>query len=190
MSDVRFTRDLERVLYHAGLEDMRAWLDRGEDPPAMEAAGPRETLFFDPSRLACGIVTCGGLCPGLNHDSAFCLLFGHCAVHAGMSGRTNMVVSFWNSQFAHVPISLAVSQRKKIGPEGPPWSVVLVSTGQPRECAAPPSGRRALLRPSQSVACSNRAAGLWQCAGELSSVPAGRPASGAQPASRVRLRRP
>ena len=32
----------------------------------MESAGPRETLFFDPSRLACGIVTCGGLCPGLN----------------------------------------------------------------------------------------------------------------------------
>jgi 6-phosphofructokinase 1 len=32
----------------------------------MEAAGPREKLFFDPSQLACGIVTCGGLCPGLN----------------------------------------------------------------------------------------------------------------------------
>jgi len=32
----------------------------------MEAAGPREKLFFDPSPLACGIVTCGGLCPGLN----------------------------------------------------------------------------------------------------------------------------
>ena len=23
-------------------------------------------LFFDPAKLACGIVTCGGLCPGLN----------------------------------------------------------------------------------------------------------------------------
>ena len=32
----------------------------------MEAAGPREKLFFDPSQLACGIVTCGGLCPGMN----------------------------------------------------------------------------------------------------------------------------
>ena len=32
----------------------------------MEAAGPREKIFFDPSQLACGIVTCGGLCPGLN----------------------------------------------------------------------------------------------------------------------------
>jgi 6-phosphofructokinase 1 len=52
--------------------------------------------------------------PASAHDSAFCLLLGHCAVHAGMSGRTNMVVSFWNSQFTHVPISLAVSERKKI----------------------------------------------------------------------------
>ncbi len=410
MSHARFTRDQERVLHHTGLEDVKAWLDRGKEPPAMELAGPREMLFFDPSRLACGIVTCGGICPGLNdvirsivlslhhhygvdkvygfrfgyeglvrryghkpleltpdavmrihelggsilgssrgpqdpvemvqtledlkigilfaiggdgtlrgalaisdearrrglaisvigipktidndisfvqetfgfetavtearratyaanseaeaarngiglvklmgrdsgfiaafsvlvdsqvnfclvpevpfslerflsvlrqrierrghavivvaegagqdlmaptqgrdasgnvrygdigvflrdeikehfkrigmeinlkyidpsysirsvpaspHDSAFCLLLGHCAVHAGMSGRTNMVVSFWNSQFTHVPISLAVSERKKIDPEGPLWSVVLASTGQPRDIHGP-----------------------------------------------------
>ena len=67
------------------------------------------------------------------HDSAFCLLLGHAAVHAGMSGRTNMVVSFWNHNFTHVPISLAVSQRKKIDPQGMLWSSVLASTGQPKE---------------------------------------------------------
>jgi 6-phosphofructokinase 1 len=66
MSHVRFTRDDERVLYHAGLEDVKACLDRGADPPAMESAGPREMQFFDPSQLACGIVICGGICPGLN----------------------------------------------------------------------------------------------------------------------------
>ncbi|MEW6441190.1 MAG: ATP-dependent 6-phosphofructokinase [bacterium] len=65
------------------------------------------------------------------HDSAFCLLLGHSAVHAGMSGRTNMVVGFWNHQFTHVPISLAVAQRKRIDPEGALWSSVLASTGQP-----------------------------------------------------------
>jgi 6-phosphofructokinase 1 len=410
MSGVRFTRDDQRVLYHAELADMRSWLDRGVDPPTMEAAGPREKLFFDPSRLACGIVTCGGICPGLNdviraivlslyhhygvrqvygfrfgyeglvrrhgheplaltpervarihelggsvlgssrgpqdpaemvdtlerleigilfviggdgtlrgaqaisdeaarrglaiavigvpktidndisfvqttfgfetaiaearratyaanseaeaarngiglvklmgrdsgfiaafsvlvdsqvnfclipearfslerflselthrierrghavivvaegagqdllapthgrdasgnavygdigvflrdeirqhfkrigreitlkyidpsytirsvpaspHDSGFCLLLGQCAVHAGMSGRTNMVVSFWNYQFTHVPISLAVSERKKIDTEGHLWSSVLASTGQPRDMQTP-----------------------------------------------------
>ena len=50
--------------------------------------------------------------PATPHDSAFCLLLGHNAVHAGMSGRTDMVVGFWNHQFTHVPIALAVSKRK------------------------------------------------------------------------------
>lgn len=34
--------------------------------PSFERAGPRSTLAFDPSTITCGIVTCGGLCPGLN----------------------------------------------------------------------------------------------------------------------------
>ena len=71
--------------------------------------------------------------PATAHDAAFCLLFGHAAAHAGMSGRTNMVVSFWNHQFVHVPIRLAVSARKKIDPEGSLWSSVLASTGQPAD---------------------------------------------------------
>lgn len=32
-----------------------------------ELAGPREKLFFDPKQTRAGIVTCGGLCPGLNN---------------------------------------------------------------------------------------------------------------------------
>jgi len=71
--------------------------------------------------------------PANSHDSAFCLLLGHNAVHAGMSGRTGMVVGYWNHQFTHVPIRLATSQRKKIDPEGWLWNSVLASTGQPRE---------------------------------------------------------
>jgi 6-phosphofructokinase 1 len=70
--------------------------------------------------------------PATPHDSAFCLLLGHNAAHAGMTGRTNMVVGYWKGEFTHVPISLAVSKRKKIDPEGWFWSTVLASTGQPR----------------------------------------------------------
>lgn len=66
------------------------------------------------------------------HDSAFCQLLGHNAVHAGMSGRTNMLVGNWQSQFTHVPISVAVSERKRIDVEGRLWSDVLASTGQLR----------------------------------------------------------
>ncbi len=32
-----------------------------------ELAGPRARLFFDPEQARAGIVTCGGLCPGLNN---------------------------------------------------------------------------------------------------------------------------
>jgi 6-phosphofructokinase 1 len=37
-------------------------------PVAVEfqAAGPRKKIYFDPSRAKCAIVTCGGLCPGIN----------------------------------------------------------------------------------------------------------------------------
>ena len=79
--------------------------------------------YIDPSYIIRSV-------PATPHDSAFCLLLGHCAVHAGMSGRTNMVVGFWNHQFTHVPISLAVSARKKIDPHGALWSSVVASTGQ------------------------------------------------------------
>jgi 6-phosphofructokinase 1 len=71
--------------------------------------------------------------PATAHDSVFCLLLGQHAAHAGMSGRTNMVVSFWNHRFIHVPIHLAVARRKTIDPDGPLWSSVLATTGQPRD---------------------------------------------------------
>jgi 6-phosphofructokinase 1 len=71
--------------------------------------------------------------PANARDSAFCLLLGHNAVHAGMAGRTNMLVGFWNHTFTHLPISLAVSQRKKIEPHSRLWSNVIESTGQPRK---------------------------------------------------------
>jgi len=71
--------------------------------------------------------------PANPHDSVFCLLLGYNAVHAGMAGRTNMVVGFWNHQFTHVPIRLAVSQRKHVNPRGTLWSNVVSSTGQPVE---------------------------------------------------------
>jgi len=71
--------------------------------------------------------------PADANDSAFCLLLGQNAVHAGMAGRTNMVVGFWGNEFTHVPIPLATLKRKKMEPEGWVWNSVLTVTGQPRE---------------------------------------------------------
>lgn len=71
--------------------------------------------------------------PANPHDSSFCLLMGHNAVHAGMTGRTGMIVGYWNNQFTHLPIALSVSERKKIDPRGKIWNSVLASTGQPTD---------------------------------------------------------
>ena len=58
--------DRDHVLYHNHLEKIEEHLRAGQSPPSFEKAGPREKIYFDPSKLKCGIVTCGGLCPGLN----------------------------------------------------------------------------------------------------------------------------
>ena len=71
--------------------------------------------------------------PANGHDSAFCLLLGHNAVHAGMAGRTDLVVGTWKAEFTHLPIALAVRARKKLDPCGWIWSSVLASTGQPAD---------------------------------------------------------
>jgi 6-phosphofructokinase 1 len=34
--------------------------------PSLEPGGPRKRIYFDPAKTRVGIVTCGGLCPGLN----------------------------------------------------------------------------------------------------------------------------
>ena len=71
--------------------------------------------------------------PANPRDSSFCLLLGHNAVHAGMTGRTNMLVGYWKQEFTHLPIELAVSGRKRIDPDGRFWSTVLSCTGQPTD---------------------------------------------------------
>jgi len=45
---------------------LRRWADNPDAAPRFDLAGPRKRLFFDPAETRVGIVTCGGLCPGLN----------------------------------------------------------------------------------------------------------------------------
>ena len=53
-----------------------------EELPTFEPGGPRRRLFFDPRRTKVGIVTCGGLCPGLNNVIRG--LVGELAEHYGV----------------------------------------------------------------------------------------------------------
>jgi 6-phosphofructokinase 1 len=72
----RFMDTSKRLLFRADIDELREQLRGGVDPPAFELAGPRESIYFNPGTLRCGIVTCGGLCPGLNdviRSIVFCL---------------------------------------------------------------------------------------------------------------------
>lgn len=65
-------------------------------------------------------------------DSIYCNQLAQNAVHAGMAGKTNLVVGIWNNSFTYVPIEIAIKNRKFIDPEGMFWLNVLETTGQPR----------------------------------------------------------
>ena len=87
---------------------------------------PIALKYIDPSYLIRSL-------PANAYDSAYCLLLGFNAVHAAMSGRTNMLVGYWNNHYTHVPIPAAVNQRKRIDPDDWLWTSVLMATGQPRD---------------------------------------------------------
>lgn len=61
-----FVADDEGVMIDVTLSGFMDDMKAGTPGPHFELAGPRENIYFDPSKLRCGIVTCGGLCPGLN----------------------------------------------------------------------------------------------------------------------------
>ncbi len=70
LGDPRFDSPLRQTVR----DDLRVPATLVRDPAApvaaddgFELAGPRAKLFFDPATVRAGIVTCGGLCPGINN---------------------------------------------------------------------------------------------------------------------------
>ncbi|MBD3410522.1 MAG: ATP-dependent 6-phosphofructokinase [Ignavibacteriales bacterium] len=57
----------DRILFDTSLKNYRRCVENGETPISFEKAGPHERLYFDASKTRAAIVTCGGLCPGLNN---------------------------------------------------------------------------------------------------------------------------
>ena len=53
------------------------------------------------------------------------------AVHAGMAGKTDAMMGYWNQEIVHVPIAASVSQNKTMSLESDLWNAVLATTGQP-----------------------------------------------------------
>jgi 6-phosphofructokinase 1 len=63
---VKFVSDDDKVLLEDDLDIIKAHLEAGKELPTLEKAGPRREIFFHPANTRAAIVTCGGLCPGLN----------------------------------------------------------------------------------------------------------------------------
>ena len=85
---------------------------------------PVDVKYMDPSYAIRSV-------PANALDSKLCLGAGPMrAVHAGMAGRTDMMVGYWNQCYTHVPIALATRRRKQIDPAGTLWQRVHETTGQ------------------------------------------------------------
>lgn len=62
----RLSPEVDRLLYYDTPRSVRGVYEQLNQLPSFELAGARRKLYFEPSQARAGIVTCGGLCPGLN----------------------------------------------------------------------------------------------------------------------------
>ena len=90
----------------------------------------RETTvkYIDPSYAIRSIPACPS-------DSVYCWNMARNAVHAAMAGNTAMLIGRWHGRFVHVPMALAIRQRRHVDTDGDLWMSVIEATGQPRAFA-------------------------------------------------------
>jgi 6-phosphofructokinase 1 len=62
-----FIEDSERILADVKMKNLEVALESKMQPDSYERSGPREIVFFDGEHTTAAIVTCGGLCPGINN---------------------------------------------------------------------------------------------------------------------------
>ncbi|MCK5844892.1 MAG: ATP-dependent 6-phosphofructokinase [Victivallales bacterium] len=82
--------------------------------------------YIDPSYIIRSV-------PANGYDSIFCADLARAAVHAAMSGRTDMLVGYWHGEFTNVPLTAVHGKKKRINVNGAMWRKVLATTGQPLE---------------------------------------------------------
>jgi 6-phosphofructokinase 1 len=54
------------------------------------------------------------------------------AVHAGMAGKTDVMIGFHHNTLIHIPIPTAIAERRRMEVSSDLWNAVLSTTGQPR----------------------------------------------------------
>lgn len=85
---------------------------------------PIVVKYIDPSYMIRG-------CPANAYDSIFCDALARHAAHAGMAGKTDLLIGRAHGIFTHVPLGLVAGGRKRIDPDQGTWLAVTEATGQP-----------------------------------------------------------
>jgi 6-phosphofructokinase 1 len=62
-----YIQDDERVIMKSTIKYYNDCISSNVEPISFEKAGPKEMVYFDPTKTKVAVVTCGGLCPGLNN---------------------------------------------------------------------------------------------------------------------------
>ena len=92
----------------------------------MQSRGIDASLkYFDPSYHIRSV-------PANCADSLLCDRLAARGVHAGMAGKTDLLIGMVNGQFVHVPLPTVIGQSKRVSPESDLWLGVLSTTGQTR----------------------------------------------------------
>lgn len=66
LSSTCFITDDMKLTLRLNVKYLESSIKEEKGLPSLEIAGPRPYIYFDPSKVKAGIVTCGGLCPGIN----------------------------------------------------------------------------------------------------------------------------
>ncbi len=130
MKGAHFVRDEQQVLLHGTLAQVEELLRAGKTPPHFEMGGPREKIYFDPATLNCGIVTCGGLCPGLNDVIRAIVLSLH--YHYGVRRVFGFRYGYegLTEKYGHVPLEMTPQTVEGINRRG---GTVLGSSRGPQD---------------------------------------------------------
>lgn len=84
---------------------------------------PAKVKYMDPSYHIRSV-------PANAADSLLCEQLARNAVHAGMAGKTDLLIGLWHNHLVHVPLEVSTGVKKQLSPEGELWTAVLALTGQ------------------------------------------------------------
>lgn len=105
------------------LGDVGAFLSDQIKADCLQAGIPVSVKYFDPSYHIRSVAANSA-------DSLYCEKLARAAAHAGMAGKTDMLIGLWHNHLVHVPLQVSSDAKKQLSPEGELWTAVEALTMQ------------------------------------------------------------